>query len=277
MVAKYTGFDGNVKGPRPTMDIWIRNAVEVSGLKNLGSWVVREQRGKTTPSVHGTGRAVDLGFTQRGAPRSFRHNRQRLPLEPVERAVEHAVLELTHEFVFSHALVQVFIVEGIVGMIIGSSRSVDCTFEGTVGQREHYVGTIGKLGIVRTFQIVQVISDMTVLENVMTGGFLRHTRVTDVRRKAEEVLGFAGLVDRLIEEIRASAGGDAIPVFLHGGDADSVAPLLRTKCIAAPHLVAEGVFPDKTGREYVLRRQMKAIQQELGDDDPARAETEDLR
>ena len=63
MVAKYTGFDGNVKSRRPTMDIWIRNAEEVSGLKNLGSWVVREQRGKTSPSVHGTGRAVDLGFT----------------------------------------------------------------------------------------------------------------------------------------------------------------------------------------------------------------------
>ncbi|HLO10563.1 MAG TPA: ATP-binding cassette domain-containing protein, partial [Desulfobacteria bacterium] len=33
---------------------------------------------------------------------------------------------------------------------------------------------ICKLGIARTFQIVQVISDMTVLENVMTGTFL-HT------------------------------------------------------------------------------------------------------
>jgi ATP-dependent Lon protease len=33
----------------------------------------------------------------------------------------------------------------------------------------------------------------------------------------------------------------------------------------------------KEQREYVLRRQMKAIQQELGDDDPAKAETEDLR
>jgi branched-chain amino acid transport system ATP-binding protein len=52
---------------------------------------------------------------------------------------------------------------------------------------------IGKLGIVRTFQIVQVISDMSVLENVMTGGFLRHTRVRDVRGKAEEVLAFTGL------------------------------------------------------------------------------------
>ena len=54
----------------------------------------------------------------------------------------------------------------------------------------------GKLGIVRTFQIVQVISDMTVLENVMTGGFLRHTRVPDVRRKAEAVLAFTGLIEK---------------------------------------------------------------------------------
>ena len=55
---------------------------------------------------------------------------------------------------------------------------------------------IGKLGIVRTFQIVQVISDMTVLENVMTGGFLRHTRVPDVRRKAEEMLAFTNLIEK---------------------------------------------------------------------------------
>jgi branched-chain amino acid transport system ATP-binding protein len=55
---------------------------------------------------------------------------------------------------------------------------------------------IGKIGIARTFQIVQVISDMTVLENVMTGGFLKHTRVVDVRRQAEEVLAFTGLADK---------------------------------------------------------------------------------
>ena len=54
--------------------------------------------------------------------------------------------------------------------------------------------TIGKLGAVRTFQIAQVISDMTVLENVMTGGFLRHVRVRDVRVNAEEVLAFTGLM-----------------------------------------------------------------------------------
>jgi len=33
----------------------------------------------------------------------------------------------------------------------------------------------------------------------------------------------------------------------------------------------------KEQRDYVLRRQMKAIQQELGEEDPAKAETEDLR
>jgi branched-chain amino acid transport system ATP-binding protein len=60
----------------------------------------------------------------------------------------------------------------------------------------HKPHRIGALGIARTFQIVQVISDMTVRENVMTGGFLRHTRVADVRRKAEEVLAFAGLIEK---------------------------------------------------------------------------------
>jgi branched-chain amino acid transport system ATP-binding protein len=55
---------------------------------------------------------------------------------------------------------------------------------------------ICKLGIARTFQIVQVISDMTVLENVMTGAFL-HTSSKEVARgKAEEVLAFTGLWDK---------------------------------------------------------------------------------
>jgi branched-chain amino acid transport system ATP-binding protein len=54
--------------------------------------------------------------------------------------------------------------------------------------------TIGKLGAARTFQIAQVISDMTVLENVMTGGFLRHVRVREARLSAEGVLAFTGLM-----------------------------------------------------------------------------------
>jgi len=56
---------------------------------------------------------------------------------------------------------------------------------------------ICKLGIARTFQIVQVITDMTVLENVMTGAFLRTARNGAARERAEEVLRFAGLHEKL--------------------------------------------------------------------------------
>ncbi|MBS1253814.1 MAG: Lipopolysaccharide export system ATP-binding protein LptB [Anaerolineales bacterium] len=50
-------------------------------------------------------------------------------------------------------------------------------------------------GIARTFQIVKVLRDMTVLENVMVGAFLRYPRTADARRKALEVLGFTELAD----------------------------------------------------------------------------------
>ena len=55
---------------------------------------------------------------------------------------------------------------------------------------------ICKLGIARTFQIVQVISDMTVLENVMTGTFLHTYDRKKVREKAGEILQFAGLHEK---------------------------------------------------------------------------------
>ncbi len=53
-----------------------------------------------------------------------------------------------------------------------------------------------KLGIARTFQIVQVISDMTVLENVTTGALLRYNRVKPAMEKAEEILAFTGLLEK---------------------------------------------------------------------------------
>lgn len=56
---------------------------------------------------------------------------------------------------------------------------------------------ICKLGIARTFQIVQVISDMTVLENVMTGTFLHTYDRKNVREKAVEILRFAGLHEKM--------------------------------------------------------------------------------
>ncbi|MDL2402628.1 DUF992 domain-containing protein [Rhizobium mayense] len=38
-------------------------------------------------------------------------------------------------------------VAGGVGMVIGSNKSVDCVFKRSSGPNEHYVGSIGKLGV----------------------------------------------------------------------------------------------------------------------------------
>jgi branched-chain amino acid transport system ATP-binding protein len=55
---------------------------------------------------------------------------------------------------------------------------------------------ICKMGVARTFQVVQVISDMTVLENVVTGALLHFTQIRQARHKAEEVLAFTGLLEK---------------------------------------------------------------------------------
>ncbi len=48
-------------------------------------------------------------------------------------------------------------------------------------------------GIARTFQIVRPIKNMTVLENIEVGGFIRTNKVEEVRRKAEDISNFLGL------------------------------------------------------------------------------------
>ncbi len=53
-----------------------------------------------------------------------------------------------------------------------------------------------RMGIARTFQIVQVIGDMTVLENAMTGAFLRAPARREAVRRAEEILAFTHLLDK---------------------------------------------------------------------------------
>ena len=55
---------------------------------------------------------------------------------------------------------------------------------------------ICRRGIARTFQIVQIIGDMTVLENAMTGAFLRAPGRREAVRRAEEVLALTGLAAR---------------------------------------------------------------------------------
>ena len=53
-----------------------------------------------------------------------------------------------------------------------------------------------KLGLTRTFQIVQPFPDMTALENIMVGAYVRYPSTTDARRKAMEVLERVNLLHK---------------------------------------------------------------------------------
>ena len=71
-------------------------------------------------------------------------------------------------------------------------------------------------------------------------------RTTEEALRAGVFLGFAGLIDRLVEEalpVAAGEGGNpaAVRVYFHGGDAAALGPLVRVPFVEAPHLVAEGV------------------------------------
>ena len=55
---------------------------------------------------------------------------------------------------------------------------------------------ICKLGMGRTYQIVQPFLNLTVLENTMVGALLRNSNVKEARKKAEEILEFVGLSGR---------------------------------------------------------------------------------
>lgn len=52
-----------------------------------------------------------------------------------------------------------------------------------------------RLGVGRTFQIVQPFGKLTVLENIMVGAFMRHPRVDDARAAALRVARLVGLED----------------------------------------------------------------------------------
>jgi len=51
-------------------------------------------------------------------------------------------------------------------------------------------------GIARTFQLVRVFKDLTVLDNVMVGAFNRTHSAAEASRKAMEVLDFCGLMSK---------------------------------------------------------------------------------
>jgi branched-chain amino acid transport system ATP-binding protein len=60
-------------------------------------------------------------------------------------------------------------------------------------------------GIGRTFQVPATFEDMSILENVMVGAFLRHPRRAAARRRAEEVIELTGLKEQA--QLRARSLG----------------------------------------------------------------------
>lgn len=71
----------------------------------------------------------------------------------------------------------------------------------TYAPAEHHA----KLGIGRTFQVPATFVELSILDNVMVGAFLRHRRRADAQAKAMEVLRLTGL-DR-IAQLRAGILG----------------------------------------------------------------------
>jgi type III pantothenate kinase len=74
-----------------------------------------------------------------------------------------------------------------------------------------------------------------------TGDVATPARGSAASLRAGFVLGFAGLVDRLLEEASRAAGGVDV-VCLTGGGAPTIAPHLRTSHVVEPHAVLRGAL-----------------------------------
>jgi branched-chain amino acid transport system ATP-binding protein len=82
----------------------------------------------------------------------------------------------------------------ITGFHRADSGSVRAFGKEIVGLRPHDVCAHG---LARTFQVAKPFGAMTVLDNVMTGAFLRDRRIAVARDKAREVIEFVGLSTRI--------------------------------------------------------------------------------
>ncbi|HUC63523.1 MAG TPA: ABC transporter ATP-binding protein [Alphaproteobacteria bacterium] len=63
--------------------------------------------------------------------------------------------------------------------------------------------THARLGIGRTFQVPTTFEDLTILENVMVGAFLRHRHERDARAEAQRVLALTGLEGQAGQKARS--------------------------------------------------------------------------
>lgn len=96
----------------------------------------------------------------------------------------------------------------IVGLIGPNGAGKSTFFNCLAGDADPTAGTIrfldhdvtratpevhARLGMARTFQVPVTFEDMSVVQNVMVGAFLRHPHRNDARDKSQQVLEFTGL------------------------------------------------------------------------------------
>jgi branched-chain amino acid transport system ATP-binding protein len=111
--------------------------------------------------------------------------------------------------------------------------------------------THARLGIGRTFQVPATFEDMTVVENVMVGAFLRHKSRTAAREKALDVIEFVGL--------KPLAGSPARSLGTPGRKRLEIARVLATE----PRLVLldealAGLTPSEVQQAIALVRRIHA-------------------
>lgn len=81
----------------------------------------------------------------------------------------------------------------ITGYYKSNSGTILFRGENIAGKMPHEVC---KKGIGRTFQLIQVFPEFTVLENVLAGTFNRFSRMSEAKSKAMECLAFFGLYEK---------------------------------------------------------------------------------
>ena len=89
-MAEYVGFNGYASGKRKGTEEFARQFIKASGgaFFHNGSYGRRAIKGGSTPSVHGTGRAIDLSY--RGAPTHSGCGDRSVALQWIDWLVEHA-------------------------------------------------------------------------------------------------------------------------------------------------------------------------------------------